>query len=394
MRHTPSLCGALLLVAGSAQAGGIDRSGQPIGILFEKGNYVELSFGEIHPSVSGTDLTPYATASGGVAGDHTLPGLALKYQINDKLSVAVIYDHAYGADIDYPTFSGFSGTGSYMLGGTFAQVESEGITALLRYKFNETLSVHGGLRASKASGNVGLSGVAYGPEFNPADPATYSSVNGYEAELKEDWGHGYVIGAAFEKPEIALRVALTYFSKVRHNFDTVETLPGGAAALLGVTTLDANTQVDTPQAVNLDFQTGVAKDTRVFGTIRWVDWSDFKIAPDQFFGPKVGSLTNLDDTTSYTLGVGRKFSDTWSGSVFATWEPGTGKLVSPLAPTNGYKGLGLAAVYTRDNMKITTGVRYLWLGDSFPETGTPDVPRAEFKGNTAVAVGVKVGFTF
>ena len=88
MRHTPSLCGVLLLAAGSAQAGGIDRSGQPIGILFEKGNYVELSFGEIHPSVSGTDLTPYATASGGVAGDHTLPGLALKYQINDKLSAA------------------------------------------------------------------------------------------------------------------------------------------------------------------------------------------------------------------------------------------------------------------------------------------------------------------
>ena len=69
-------------------------------------------------------------------------------------------------------------------------------------------------------------------------------------------------------------------------------------------------------------------------------------------------------------------------------------LVSPLAPTNGYKGIGLAAVYTQDNMKVTFGARYLDLGNAQPETGTPDTPRAEMAGNHAVAVGVKVGFTF
>ncbi|WP_151717445.1 OmpP1/FadL family transporter [Gemmobacter serpentinus] len=392
MKQFTALCGVLAgLVAGSANAGGIDRSGQSIGILFEKGNYVELSFGQINPSVSGNDLAIYGgSPTGSVAGKHNLPSLAVKYDFNDKLSGALIYDQAYGADISYPTGLG----SSFMLGGTEAKVNSQGLTALLRYKFSEQFSVHGGLRASKASGRVALQGRAYGPAFDPADPATYQSVNGYQVDLAPDWGTGYVIGAAFEKPEIALRVALTYFSKVSHKFDSVETLPGGAAAVAGVATVNAITETDTPQAVNIDFQTGVAKDTLVFGTIRWVDWSEFEVAPGTFYGPRLGSLAELEDSTTYTLGVGRKFTDNWSGSVFVTYEPGGDKLVSPLAPTNGYRGIGFAAVYTQDNMKVTFGARYLDLGNANPETGTPDVARAEMADNHAVAVGVKVGFSF
>ena len=76
-------------MAGGAQAGGLDRSGQPLSILFEQGNYVELSYGQINPSVSGNDLAIYGgRPTGQVAGDHGLPGLAFKYQINDRLSAA------------------------------------------------------------------------------------------------------------------------------------------------------------------------------------------------------------------------------------------------------------------------------------------------------------------
>ena len=45
-------------------------------------------------------------------------------------------------------------------------------------------------------------------------------------------------------------------------------------------------------------------------------------------------------------------------------------------------------------MKISMGARYLELGNADPETGTPDTARAEMRNNHAVAVGVKVGFTF
>ena len=45
-------------------------------------------------------------------------------------------------------------------------------------------------------------------------------------------------------------------------------------------------------------------------------------------------------------------------------------------------------------MKITTGINYTKLGDAQPETGTPDVARANFTGNSALGVGVRVGFSF
>ena len=69
-------------------------------------------------------------------------------------------------------------------------------------------------------------------------------------------------------------------------------------------------------------------------------------------------------------------------------------LVSPLAPTNGKKGITLAAIYTRDNMKISTGINYTKLGDADPETGTPDTARANMRDSDVFGIGVRVGFTF
>lgn len=348
------------LTAGAAAAGGVDRSGQPIGVIFERGNYMELSFGNINPSVSGVDGLGRAT--GGVAGNHTLPGIAIKYDFNTKLSGALIYDRAYGADILYPVAN------TPMLGGTMAKLRSHGITALLRYRFDDNFSVHGGIRASRASGDVTLAGLGYGP------------FNGYNASFKNNWGTGFVVGGAYEIPDIALRVALTYFSEVKHGFDTTQS--GGPASPAGIT----RTDVKTPQAVNLDFQTGIAPDTLLFGSIRWVDWKEFQIRPSGLLG---SSLTEIENTTTYTLGVGRKFNDSWSGSAFLTYEPTASGQMSPLAPTNGMRGIGVAAVYTRDNMKLTMGARYIKLGDADTTRGG-----AVMRDNDAVALGVKLGFSF
>ena len=298
-----------------AQAGGVDRSGQSIGIIFEKGNYAELSFGIIKPSVSGTDVASFPTQS--VAGNHSLPGIAFKYDLSDRLSASLIYGQDYGADVYYPTAAA---GGSVMLGGTSAVLDSDVVTGILRYKFNDSFSVHGGIRASKASGEVTLAGAAYGP------------VNGYNVTFDEAWGTGYLIGGAYEKPDIALRVALTYFSKVGHDLDTAETFATALPGIPAGVPLPSVTTVDTPQAVNLDFQSGVAANTLAFGSIRWVDWSNFMIDPAWFTPATGGGLVALEDTTTYTLGVGRKFNDNWSGSIFASYEPKGDPLVSPAVP--------------------------------------------------------------
>lgn len=381
MKKTLCAVSVLTMAAGAAQAGGIDRSGQGLGALFETGRYLELSFGAVNPSVSGNDVALFGgQPTGNVTENFNQLALSYKYDINDDWSFALVIDQPFGADVSY-------GASSVALGGTTATASSTAVTGLLRYKLAKGFSVHGGLRAQKASANIDLRGAAYRSPLAPTTPG--SGFDGYSVALSSDVAPGFVLGVAYEKPEIALRVALTYNSEVKHEFDTVETVAGGAV-VVGTTP----TKVRTPQSVNLDFQSGVAKNTLVFGQIRWVDWSVFKLDP-AFFTPRAGAgLIDLDDWITYTIGVGRKFNDNWSGSFSMQYEEQADPLVSPLAPTNGRIGATLAAVYTRDNMKVTAGINYTKLGSASPETGTPDVARARMEGSHAVSLGLRVGFRF
>lgn len=371
MKNVMMTASIIAMGASGAYAGGIDRSGQSIGALFEKGNYVELSFGSVSPSVEGRDIAGRPTLD--VARDYLTFGFAYKADINDQLSYAVILDQPFGANVDYPTAAA---GGSVMLGGTMAKTTETALTAILRYKFSDRFSVHGGLRAQRASGDVRLAGLAYGP------------FNGYNVALDNDGGLGYLVGVAYEIPDIALRVALTYNSEITHELNTVERIGAAQIAPASVT------EVSTPDSVNLDFQTGIAEGTLLFGQIRWVDWSEFKIDPARFTALAGGGLVDLEDSITYTLGVGRKFNDTWAGAFSVSYEDKGDPLVSPLAPTNGKFGMTLAAVYTKDNMKITTGINYTKLGDAQPETGTPDVARANMTDNSAVGVGIRIGYSF
>lgn len=382
MKKLLTASAALLMSSAPLFAGGIERWNQSIGLIFEEGNYAEFSFGLVKPSIDGRDRAPAVAggpySTGSVAEDYSTFALGYKHQFNKNLSGAIIFDHPYGADISYPTAAN---GGSLLLGGTQATVDSTNIVGVLRYKMDNGFGVHGGIRSSRASADVTLAGAAYGP---------YS---GYSASLDTSTAYGWLAGASYERPDIALRVALTYNSPVTHKFDTVET--GGP---LGAARLSGETEVTTPRAWNLDVQTGVAADTLVFGGIRWVKWSEFKVAPPRYSnfpdgtGGTLGSLVDLEDTTTYTLGVGRKFSDQWSGAASVSWEPKGDDLVSPLAPTNGRVGMTLAAIYTMDNMKITTGINYTKLGDANPETA--GTARADMTGNSGLGIGVKIGMSF
>jgi long-subunit fatty acid transport protein len=283
------------------------------------------------------------------------------------LSFALIIDQPYGADISYP-----AAPGSVALGGTKASLDSNAITGMLRYEFGNGFSVHGGIRAQRTKGNVTLSGLAYG------------GLDGYNVAFSGDTAWGYQGGVAYERPDIAMRVALTYFSEIDHNFTTAENFAPGVVS---------STAVTTPQAFNLDFQSGIAVDTLLFGQIRWVDWSAGQLTP-QTFGALTGglSLTEIEDETTFTLGVGRKFTDQFSGAISIQYENGGNDLVSPLAPTNGKIGLTVGGSYTVDNMKISGGINYTKIGDALPRTA--GVARANFEGNSAFGIGLKVGYSF
>ena len=108
----------------------------------------------------------------------------------------------------------------------------------------------------------------------------------------------------------------------------------------------------------LDFQSGIAKDTLLFGAIRWREWSKFDITPVGFKAASGGgSLLDYDNNViTYSLGLGRRFNETWSGAVTLGHEKSSGGFAGNLGPTDGYTSIGLGGTYSRDNMKITGGV--------------------------------------
>lgn len=335
MKHITKLAIAVSLSAGAAHAGGVDRSGQDIGFIFEKGGYAALSYGSVSPTVKAVG-NPY----GDVANDYTSTSVAFKMDVNDKLSLGLNVDQPYGAVVTYPFDFG-------------AQLNTTAINALVRYKLEGGFSVHGGLSYTSSDGFF--------------DPPSTDAPDGYKVTINRSTDTGYILGAAWEKPEIAARVALTYFS----GSDMVDPL--------------SDSSFNAPQAVNLDFQTGVAADTLVFGSVRWADWSNTVI---NVAGSDIVTYDN--DTFTYSLGVGRKFNDNWSGAVTLGHEAAQGGIASRLSPTDGNTSIGLGVTYTMDNIKITGGVRYVKIGNAT----TVGLPVNTWADNTATAVGVKIAYTF
>ena len=362
MKRVTATLGALVMTAGAAAAGGIERANQSVGVIFETGNYAEFSVGRVMPDVSGVAVPALGGfPSGNMALDFTQLGGAIKFKLGENLDAAIIFDQPFGADASYPLVPG------YFAAGTTAELTTNDVTGVLKYRLPSNISVYAGVRYEVMDAQ-----------------ASIPFAGGYTVSGARDGGVGYLIGAAYEKPEIALRVALTYNSEVKHSLATTEF---GAPS--------PETAVNSPQSVNLEFQTGVAANTLVFGSVRWVDWTSFVISPFVYSAavdPGNPLVSYASDTVTYTLGVGRKLNEHWSVAASLGYEKPTGDSSSNLAPADGKRSVTLAAIYATGNMKITGGVTYVDVGDTFTELG--GATAANFTGNQAVGVGVKVGFSF
>lgn len=350
-------CATLMAASGIACAGGIERSAQSVAPLFEDGRYLEFSGSIVSPNVSGVGL---ALTNGQPSGD-ILPGylnfgVAYKADIDDRLSYAVILDQPLGANIEYPVSGYFGATST-------AELKSTAITGLLKYRIDDNWSVYGGLRAQSLQADVSI---------------PFAS---YTASTDTDYGWGYVIGAAYEIPEIALRVAATYNSEVDFSVPTVESYASPSP----------NTEVSAPDSINLEFQTGIAADTLLFGSVRWVDWSEFQLAPFYYTETVERPLVSYGgDITTYTLGLGRRLNETWSVAGILGYETENNTLTTNLGPTDGFWSVGGAATYTRGNMKVTAGLRYIDLGAAQTQVGAP-IGGGIFEDNHAIAAGIRIG---
>ena len=359
-----------VLAAQGAFAGGIERTSQSVGVIFKEGNYLEFSLGSVSPDVSGVQIIPTGpipagSSSGNMTESYTSIAMAFKQKLSDNIDVALIYDQPLGASVFYPVVP-------YFAAGSVAQYDSTALTGVIQYTFENNFSVYGGLRYQTAEANVSI-----------------PFVDGYSGVAEADSALGWLAGVAYERPDIALRVALSYNSAMEFEHDVVEN--SGTFGAGRTSTMD----VTAPQSVNLEFQSGIAPDTLLFGSVRWVEWTEFDVTPDDYFTlTGGGSLVSYDDDVfTYNLGIGRRLNENWSVAASAGYEKANGGLASNLGPTDGFWSFGVGATYTQGNTEVQFGVRYVEIGDA-ETTITGAGAQTSFEDNSAIGVGVKVGISF
>lgn len=360
MKQIKLLLAIALLTASTAFAGGVERSDQSTNILFEPGRYVELSYRHVWPNVKGS-MGDGAFSSGNVSPTYNTFALGGKMDITPDTAFALIIDQPIGGSVEYPTNTG------YLISGTTASLESMGATGILRHRTAGNISFFGGLRGNRVRGQADMARADIGVWYT----------------MKTDWdtGWGYLIGAGYEKPEMALKASVTYNSPTRHTFSARE---NNAAVTSFDTTL--------PRSVNVYFQTGIAADTLLFASARWVEWKVFDVSPRGF--TQVTGLPLLgysQNTITWRLGLGRKLSETWSGAVSLGYEKRSGRPVGNLGPTDGMKSVAVAARYRfAQGISIMADIEYARLGKATtmaPVSGT-------FSDSRAISTGLKIGYHF
>lgn len=388
----------------AVQAAGLDRSGQSISAFLQPGNYAEAGISVLDPEVQGKDNAGNKVSD--MAEDYYFPTAAIKIQATDKISLGLLYDQPFGADSQYaPESNAFAtvNTNTGVLEGTSVEVKTNSITALIGYQPNENWNVYAGPVYQSVKAKVSLRGTAYrGPKV----------LGGYDIDLKESEAYGWLAGFAYSIPEIALKAAVTYRSEIKHELDTTETfgfgtdgalyIPGLTGTLLGKPVIPTyhKAEITTPQSVNIDLQSGIAKNTLAFANIRWVHWDQFAVKPaylSQLTGALTGKQQNLvdysDDQWSANVGLGHKFNVKWSGSAAVGYDSGAGNPVTTLGPTEGYWSVGLGGQYSpAENYFIQAGVKYFWLGDAQAQTGGE--VKGSFEDNHAIGYGMKIGYRF
>jgi len=386
MKNVTLAASALTVAASMASAGGIERRGDPSQILFEDGkNYLEFSAATVHPSISGnpnvraSTAAPGVTPTGNITRSYESFALGFKHDLNDQVSLAFVIDEPVGASVNYatPVYNPLGGSFGAFFGTSNAEVSSVALNAMGKYQVNERFSVYGGLRYVGLEGSIQVNSPATGTADvagTPTVPAPYS------LNVDKDYQVGYLLGAAYEIPDIALRIAMTYESKTKHDFRDNNGTPF---------------EVELPQAVTLHAQSGIAQDTLLFGSIRWREWTKFEVRPADFRSvslttgiPENAAIASEpNDIWTYELGIGRKFNENWSGAAIIGYEKDEGDPVGNLSGRDGYVSYGLAVTYQTEDWKLTTGIRYFDVGDA-------DSSVTNFTNNDAIAVGMKVGFKF
>ena len=358
---TPLVLGTFLAPT-FALSGGAERTALPTAFMFETGGYVDFTISNRNYDVTDNFFAPTNSMYGDVSG----ASISAKFDINENIAFGVAQYNQAGISLNY------QGAGSKIPGfdavGPMVDLEIDALAVMAKYSIGDNFSVLGGLKRTSVADATAdifkLSGAT------SAATATGSSET------------GYIAGVAYERKDIALRVE--YILEQDVDFELATT--GG---LLGAAT--ANTTGSIPDYQTINFQSGIAEDTLLFGSIRRADWSNHQIAvaPQTQAAP----TSSFSDSTTYSIGLGRRISDELSVSASYSFEAdseATG--TSLLSTTDGYDTIGLGARYALSSgTEISGGVALTSVGD---KTVTASGIPGAFTDNSVTSFGIKLAFKF
>ncbi|GLS33325.1 long-chain fatty acid transport protein [Mesorhizobium albiziae] len=339
---------AVVAMVGAANAGGLERGGYNIDLLFDPSRFAaEAAATYVMPdrelnNVRDTNPLNGVGATGRGGGqtngvkdteDYWVPRIGFKAGIGESVDCLVDYSQPWGAH----TNPGRNWAGAN--DNIETKINSDNYGATCSYKM------------PVGSGQFRLLGGVFYQEVDGFKERLV--VGGVPAALGTgvgrldlgDSGVGWRVGAAYEIPEIALRASLVYNSSVDLDglsgtvdltqipaiilppTDPRRAIFGRVTSVFGEATM--------PEMVELKVQSGIAPDWLAFGSIKWTNWSrlqtvDLCVAGTESIPCVQGGptfVTSLDllyrDGWTVSGGVGHKFNDQWSGAANITWDRGT-----------------------------------------------------------------------
>lgn len=389
-----------LMVSGSlALAGGYELQTLDTSAMYEEGSFGSLSFASINSNLNGKDAggTKVKTLK-----DQTITNLAFKTQVGG-FGLGMTTYRSGAIQMSGSSDSTFSQalqiSGNYI---PSANAELNTMAFLANYNFNENLSVIGGFKNNQLN------------SFNLT--SIYGS---YDISSKSN--SSYVIGSAYHNPAIALRaeVLLQPSSKIKttgtytsaaidfpadidqnNNGDLTDTgdvdfpsdIPAGVTGTVAAT-------LNTPEMITLNFQSGIAADTLITGSVHQAKWKSSQVKVDvttASAGVNAAAAVSSDfsNSTKYTLGVARKFNDSLSGSISYSTEAGSGSTsTSTFSMSNGSSSINLGLRYSFEQANLSIGMSHTMFNDVTVDANTLTSP-IEYKNNTATTVGIKLSTSF
>ena len=394
MTRILTLTALCALAASPTLAGGWETGKLDSGFLYENGNYAELSYGSLNYAINATTQT---NTSHKMAKNQTRQSLSGKFTIGNIDVGITSFDSgaiqmdgqsvpginrvacaaaaaAVGAAVQAQQSPQNSDLGSMQSNCSIAasaDVMVNTRSILARYEVNDSFSVIGGLRKVYV------------------DSSTVQTLKTNYA-LNKVSKSGLVYGAAYEIPEIALKL------EVMHSEAIEMGLTGTASNWLHLTQTSLSFADDSkmaaPKATTVKFQTGIAEDTLLMASAHRVNWAAAQIDVNIAGVASLDVESEFKDTTAYSIGLGRKFAENTSGSLSYSWEKGSGATSgSGFTMSNGSKTLSLGLKHQTKNLTLSGGVSYTQVGDVNVSSG---VISAAYVDNSVTAFGLKASFDF